>query len=53
MTGMEVEDNEYVYSELIGVSDGEFAELVRLGQIGTTTRRSPMMSDTAHADPHA
>jgi crotonobetainyl-CoA:carnitine CoA-transferase CaiB-like acyl-CoA transferase len=34
-------DNEYVYNELLGVSDEELAELERLGQIGTTYPKVP------------
>jgi crotonobetainyl-CoA:carnitine CoA-transferase CaiB-like acyl-CoA transferase len=30
------EDNEYVYKELLGVSDTEYQELIALGQVGDT-----------------
>ena len=34
-------DDEYVYNELLEVSDEEFAELERPGQIGTTYPNIP------------
>ena len=41
------EDNEYVYREVLGVSDEEYAELVAEGHIGDTYARSPQPSRAA------
>jgi hypothetical protein len=32
------QDNEYVYRELLGIDDDEYAELVREGHIGSEYR---------------
>ena len=39
------QDNEYVYKELLGVSDTDYDELVATGQIGDTYVCAVSMSD--------